>query len=166
MKKALLLLSCCASLAACSSEADKTKTLSATEQANSQPAPAAKPADALNPDSAANAKLAAVARQPQVDTSATKIGTSAVGKPAGGKGAQLIAASDCAGCHREAEKLIGPSYKDIAAKYPATEANVATLAGKIINGGKGNWGEIPMTPHPALSKSDAKEMVRYVLSLR
>jgi cytochrome c len=166
MKKVLFLLSCCVGLAACSSESDKPKTMSATELANSQPDPAAKPLDALNQDSAANDKLSAVAHQPQVDTSASKIGTAPTGKPAGGKGAQLIASSDCASCHREREKLLGPAYHDVAAKYPDTPANVAMLAGHIIKGGAGHWGDIAMTPHPGLSESDAKEMVRYVLTLK
>jgi cytochrome c len=158
MKKAFLLLTC-AALAACSAESDSTKTMSATERVNSQPDPVAAA------DSATGANVAAVAHQPQVDTSVTKIGTGTTGRPAG-KGAQLVAASDCASCHREAEKLVGPAYRDVAAKYPATAANVTLLAGKIIKGGKGNWGDIPMTPHPALSEADAREMVGYILSLR
>ena len=159
MKKTFLLLSFCAGMAACSSESDKTKTMSATDQVNNQPDPIA------TPDSTTGANVSAVARQPQVDTSVTKIGTSPTGS-AGGKGAQLVAASDCASCHREGEKLVGPAYKDVAAKYANTEANVAMLAGKIINGGKGNWGEIAMTPHPGLSETDAKEMMRYILSIK
>ena len=166
MKKAFLLLSFCAVMVACSSESDKTKTMSPTELANSQPDPSAtKQADVMNQDSTAGANVSAVARQPQVDTSVTKIGTTPTGS-VGGKGAQLMAASDCASCHREGEKLVGPAYKDVAAKYPNTEANVTMLAGKIITGGKGNWGDIAMTPHPGLSKSDAKEMTRYILSLK
>lgn len=164
MKNTFLLLSFCSALAACSSESDKTKTMSATEQLNSQPAPA-KTDDAAVEDSTAGANVSAVARQPQVDTSVTKIGTSPTGS-VGGKGAQLMAASDCASCHRDAEKLVGPGYKDIAAKYPNTDANVSMLAGKIISGGKGNWGDIAMTPHPGLSEADAKEMTRYILSLK
>ncbi|TVT39663.1 c-type cytochrome [Hymenobacter setariae] len=109
--------------------------------------------------------MAAVAHQPQVDTNSSKIGTSPVGKPAG-KGAQLVAASDCGSCHREGEKLIGPAYRDVAKKYPETPANIAMLSQHIINGGAGHWGDIAMTPHPGLSESDAKEMVRYVLSLK
>ncbi|RYY20458.1 MAG: c-type cytochrome [Cytophagaceae bacterium] len=166
MKKALFFLSCCGGLAACSSESDQPKTLSATELANSQPDPAAKPADALNHDSTANSNLSAVARQPQVDTSVTNIGTAPTGKPAGGKGAQLIASADCASCHREREKLLGPAYHDVAAKYPDTPANVAMLGKKVISGGMGHWGDIAMTPHPALSEGDAREMVRYILTLK
>ncbi len=82
------------------------------------------------------------------------------------KGLELIAKSDCLTCHKVSEKLTGPAYKEVAAKYENTEENVAMLAGKVIKGGSGNWGTIPMTPHPQLSEADAKQMVKYVLLLR
>jgi cytochrome c len=81
-------------------------------------------------------------------------------------GKQLIAKSDCMACHKIDTKLLGPSYKDVAAKYPATEANYTLIAQKIIKGGSGTWGQIPMTAHTALSESDAKEMSKYILSLK
>lgn len=80
------------------------------------------------------------------------------------KGADLIAANDCLACHKIDEKLVGPSYKEVAEKYSSMDE--ATLAETIINGGSGKWGDVPMTPHPALSKEDATEMVRYILSLK
>jgi cytochrome c len=64
------------------------------------------------------------------------------------------------------EKLTGPSYKDVAAKYENTDANITLLAEKIIKGGQGVWGPIPMTPHAALSEADAKQMVKYILLLK
>ncbi len=82
------------------------------------------------------------------------------------KGVELIAQSDCLTCHKVSEKLNGPAYKDVAAKYENTEENVALLASKIIKGGSGVWGAIPMTAHPALSEEDAKAMAKYVLLLR
>lgn len=81
------------------------------------------------------------------------------------KGLELIAKSDCLTCHKVSEKLIGPAYKEVAAKYENTEENVTMLAGKIIKGGQGVWGQIPMTPHPQLAESDAKQMVKYILLL-
>ena len=81
-------------------------------------------------------------------------------------GGKLIAASDCLTCHKIDTKVIGPAYKDVAAKYPATEANIDTLANKVIKGGKGNWGDIQMAAHPQISQNDAKEMVKYILSLK
>lgn len=81
-------------------------------------------------------------------------------------GEVLIAKSDCIGCHNKVQKVIGPSYTDIAAKYTLNDETIELLSGKIIAGGKGVWGEVPMTPHANLSKDDAKEMVNYILSLK
>jgi cytochrome c len=82
------------------------------------------------------------------------------------KGLELIAKSDCLTCHKVSDKLTGPSYRDVAAKYENTEENVTLLAGKIITGGQGVWGSIPMTPHATLSEADAKQMVKYILLLK
>lgn len=82
------------------------------------------------------------------------------------KGLTLIAKSDCLTCHKTDTKNIGPAYKDVAAKYESTDANVALLAAKVIKGGSGVWGQVPMTPHPQVSEADAKQMVKYVLLLR
>ena len=81
-------------------------------------------------------------------------------------GLKLIAANDCLGCHKVDEKLTGPAYREVANKYENTEDNVKMLAGKVIKGGSGNWGSIPMSPHPSLSEADAEQMVKYVLLLR
>lgn len=83
-----------------------------------------------------------------------------------GPGKELIAKSDCLGCHKEYEKLIGPAYSEVAKKYEATAANINLLSEKVLKGGTGVWGNVPMTPHPSLSQDDAKEMVRYILSLK
>ncbi len=81
-------------------------------------------------------------------------------------GEKLIAKSDCVGCHKLDKKLIGPSYLDIAKKYPSNEKNVAYLSSKIIKGGSGVWGTIPMAAHTSLKKDDAKSMAKYILSLK
>lgn len=81
------------------------------------------------------------------------------------QGDALVKASDCKTCHHATNKLIGPSHTDVAKKYEFTAANVTYLAKKIVEGGTGVWGEIPMTPHPDLSQIDAEKMARYVLSL-
>ncbi|ATN04791.1 hypothetical protein CRN76_04920 [Chryseobacterium indologenes] len=80
------------------------------------------------------------------------------------RGFKLIEGADCLACHKIDSKLIGPSYQDVASKY--TKADIERLAQKIIEGGKGNWGDIPMTPHEGLSKDDAQQMVKYILSLK
>lgn len=82
------------------------------------------------------------------------------------KGLALIAGSDCLTCHKVSEKLTGPAYKDVALKYETNDENIALLASKIIKGGQGVWGPIPMTPHASLSEDDAKQMVKYILLLR
>ncbi|WP_086595685.1 c-type cytochrome [Hymenobacter crusticola] len=173
MKKAFVLLSFSAALLACSSNTEQTSSQST--ETSSQPtentlategSAEEQPQAALNPDSAVGADVSATAHQPQVNTSVNDIGTEPTGVPVGGKGGKLIAASDCGGCHREGEKLLGPAYVAVAEKYPDTKANIDMLAKKVITGGKGNWGEIAMTPHPDLKEADAKEMVTYILSLK
>lgn len=90
----------------------------------------------------------------------------AASKPAMDPGEVAIAKSDCIGCHNKENKIIGPSYQEIAAKYPATDENIALLASKIIKGGKGVWGTVPMTPHAKITEDEAKVMVKYILSLK
>lgn len=80
------------------------------------------------------------------------------------EGLKLIEGADCLSCHKADAKLVGPSYQDVAAKY--SEADLDMLAQKIIEGGKGNWGEIPMTAHAGMSKENAQKMVKYILSLK
>jgi cytochrome c len=82
------------------------------------------------------------------------------------KGLALVGSSDCLTCHKASEKNIGPAYKDVAAKYENNDENVKKLAEKIIKGGSGNWGAIPMTPHPQVKQEDAEAMVKYVLLLK
>lgn len=81
-------------------------------------------------------------------------------------GKALIEASDCRTCHQNDTKVIGPAYKDVAKKYKADASTIKMLAGKIIKGGQGVWGEIPMSPHPNVSEEDAAAMVEYILSLK
>ena len=97
---------------------------------------------------------------------ATAKSETAATKTARMKGLDLIQKSDCLACHKVDERLVGPSYVQIAKRYKSSPAVVNSLIGKIINGGAGAWGQVPMTPHPQVSKKDAGEMVRYILSLR
>jgi cytochrome c len=82
------------------------------------------------------------------------------------KGLDLISKSDCLTCHKVDEKNIGPAYREIAANYENTEANVKLLAEKIIKGGSGVYGSIPMTPHGGISQADAEQMVKYIFLLK
>lgn len=85
--------------------------------------------------------------------------------PAKPYGLQLIEGSDCAACHNAEVQTVGPSYTAIAERYPKDDLTVVRLAGKVISGGSGVWGEALMTPHPTLEQEDAKRMVEYILSL-
>jgi len=98
------------------------------------------------------------------DTAVNNIGTDKAAGTPSSKGAQLITSSDCTTCHKEHDKVIGPAFAEIAKKYKASDEE--TLAKKVIAGGSGNWGNIAMTPHPNLSLDDAKEMVKYILSVK
>ncbi len=80
-------------------------------------------------------------------------------------GKTLMEKSDCNACHMTDKKSIGPSYLDVATKYNGDGDATRILTDKIIKGGAGTWGDIPMSPHPALSQEDSKQMVQYILSL-
>jgi cytochrome c len=80
-------------------------------------------------------------------------------------GKRLIDLSDCKACHAIDKKSIGPAYLDVAKKYKGKSQAVGQLADKIIKGGGGVWGEQAMSAHPQLTKTEATEMVKYILSL-
>ncbi|HEY8917049.1 MAG TPA: ThuA domain-containing protein [Chitinophaga sp.] len=81
------------------------------------------------------------------------------------KGLKLIQASDCRTCHGDYKKSIGPSYFAVSTKYKGSTNAVEKLTRKVISGGKGVWGDVPMAAHPQLAAEDAAEMVKYILSL-
>jgi cytochrome c len=87
--------------------------------------------------------------------------TAAVLKP----GEALIEKSDCNTCHNVYERTVGPSYSQIAIRYGTTPANIDALAQKIISGGSGSWGNVPMSPHPMLPLEQAKTIISYILGL-
>ncbi len=122
-----------------------------------------KPGESEGGDTTTATNTAAKAAEPNVDTAATKIGTEAPASSTA-KGASLIAGADCTTCHKEHQKIVGPAFADIAKKY--TAADEEKLAKKVIAGGSGNWGDIAMSPHPAIKLEDAKEMVKYILSVK
>ena len=104
---------------------------------------------------------------PKTTTSETPATADLSDNPDYKAGLALIGGSDCLTCHKVDEKLNGPAYRDVANKYAgAPDTIVQHLAGKIIKGGNGVWGEIMMTPHPSLSEADAEAMVKYVLLLK
>jgi cytochrome c len=104
-------------------------------------------------------------------SAATTPAASTGSNPAADKALDLIGASDCTTCHRLNKNgggaAIGPAYSDVAAKYaPAADSTVDRLVKKVISGGSGIWGTVPMTPHPTLKPEDVKTMVTYILTLK
>ena len=77
----------------------------------------------------------------------------------------LAKAKNCMTCHAVAQKLVGPAYKDVAAKYKGQGDAVAKLAAKIKTGVKGAWGEIPMPPNN-VTDDEAKKLAQWVLSAK
>ena len=76
----------------------------------------------------------------------------------------LAQAKGCMACHAVDKKVVGPSYKDVAKKYAGNKAAEATLAEKVIKGGGGVWGPVPMPPNAAVTPDEAKKLVAWVLS--
>jgi len=82
------------------------------------------------------------------------------------KGLAIASKLDCFTCHKIDEKNIGPAWRDVANKYAAMDTAIDYLSKKIIHGGAGVWGEVPMAAHPNLSEDDAKTLAKYVLLLK
>jgi cytochrome c len=70
----------------------------------------------------------------------------------------------CFACHTVDKKLVGPAYKDVAAKYRSDKDAVAKLAQKVKNGSQGVWGSIPMPPNSAVPDADINALVKWILS--
>ncbi|MEL7002455.1 MAG: c-type cytochrome, partial [Bacteroidota bacterium] len=79
------------------------------------------------------------------------------------KGLKLIKGSDCIACHMDNQKLVGPSYKEVAEKYKNEENAKEQLVKNIIEGASGVWDDVAMPAHPQLSKEDVSQMVDYIL---
>ena len=82
------------------------------------------------------------------------------------KALELIASKGCTACHALDKKVIGPAYIDVSKKYEATPEMLYKLTQKVVAGGKGVWGEIPMPPNKNITFTEAKMIVAYVLSLK
>lgn len=79
--------------------------------------------------------------------------------------AELAAQKNCMACHATDKKLVGPAYKDVAAKYKGQKDAVAMLATKIQKGGVGTWGQIPM-PANNVTEDEAKKLATWVLTVK
>ena len=82
------------------------------------------------------------------------------------KAITIIANSDCRTCHLVDEKNIGPAWREVANKYAGMDTAVQYLAQKIIDGGSGVWGNVPMAPHSSMPREDAETLAQYVLLLK
>jgi cytochrome c len=72
----------------------------------------------------------------------------------------------CLGCHTIDKKLVGPAFKDVAARYAGQKDAAARLAEKIVRGGAGAWGVVPMPANPRVSADDALKLANWVLSMK
>lgn len=154
MKKVFLVLFIAAGIYACgggASEGDTKPVSTNEENKNSQIGGEEAPAPTVT--------------APATDAAAPTPAEPAVAA-AGKDGKALIEGSDCRTCHKDDAKLIGPSYKDVAKKYESNDKNIKMLAEKVLKGGQGVWGEIPMAGHPNLSAEDAEAMVKYILTMK
>ncbi len=70
----------------------------------------------------------------------------------------------CFACHATDKKLVGPSYKDVAAKYSGDKGAEARLFDKVKKGSQGTWGQVPMPPNAAVPDADVRSLVKWILS--
>ncbi|OYO30590.1 c-type cytochrome [Janthinobacterium sp. PC23-8] len=76
----------------------------------------------------------------------------------------LAKAKNCMACHAIGSKLVGPAYKDVAAKYAGQKDAENKLVAKVMKGGSGTWGAIPMPANPQVSEAEARTLVKWVLA--
>ena len=80
--------------------------------------------------------------------------------------ADLAQKKNCMACHAVDKKVLGPAYKDVAAKYAGQKDAADKLAAKVMKGGTGVWGNIPMPANPQVSEAEAKQLVGWILTLK
>jgi cytochrome c len=78
----------------------------------------------------------------------------------------LATSKNCMACHAVDKKLVGPAYKEVAAKYSGQKDAVDKLAVKIMKGGAGVWGPVPMPANPQVTEADAKKLAAWVLTVK
>ena len=79
---------------------------------------------------------------------------------------ELAQKKNCLACHAVNQKVIGPSYKDVATKYAGQPDAVAKLVPKVMKGGAGVWGAVPMPANPQVNEAEAKQLVQWILTLK
>jgi len=78
----------------------------------------------------------------------------------------LAQAKNCMACHATDRKLVGPSYKDVAKKYAGSASAADMLTTKIIKGGAGAWGAVPMPANPQVSEAEARRLAAWILATK
>lgn len=78
----------------------------------------------------------------------------------------LAQKKNCMACHAIDKKVVGPAYKDVAAKYAGQKDAVDKLSQKVIKGGSGVWGQVPMPANAQVNEAEAKQLVQWILSLK
>lgn len=78
----------------------------------------------------------------------------------------LAKAKNCLACHAADKKLVGPSYKEVAAKYAGQKDAVDKLSEKVMKGGTGVWGQVPMPANPQVNAAEAKQLVQWILTIK
>ena len=79
---------------------------------------------------------------------------------------QLAQQKNCMACHSVDKKVVGPAYKDVAAKYAGQKDAVDKLTQKVLKGGSGVWGAVPMPANPQVNEAEAKQLVQWILSTK
>lgn len=79
---------------------------------------------------------------------------------------ELATKHACTACHAIDKKMVGPAYKEVAAKYRGKADAEAALAEKVKKGGTGVWGQVPMPPNAAVSDADVKTLVKWILAIK
>jgi cytochrome c len=78
----------------------------------------------------------------------------------------LATSRNCMACHAMDKKLVGPAYKDVAARYAGQKDAADKLATKIMKGGSGVWGPVPMPPNAQVKEAEARKLAAWVLSVK
>lgn len=153
----ILLVSLFVPLYGCQPGAPAPKT-AAPAPATMEPA-SPPPAAQMSPAPAAKAESAPAATEAKPEAKAGPELSEA-------EGMQLAKTKNCLACHALDKKVVGPSFRDVAAKYRGDATAEARLADKIAKGGGGVWGSTVMPPSPQVNEADRKALARFVLSLK
>lgn len=95
---------------------------------------------------------------------ATALFVALLASPAAFASPELARSKNCVACHHIERKMIGPAYKAVAERYGKDEAATRTLSERIVKGGGGVWGQMPMPPQPTVSPEEADALAKWILS--